>query len=100
MASTEPRKRHVPLDQKSLETCLHMAREGKSSKDIAQFSGQSIRTAQRIIRKTIESYEAEQVANVKLTKRGPKPSSDEALKHEVIDILSADNSLTIKGTLL
>ena len=97
MISGTHRKRHVPLDNRSLEICLQMARDGKTSKEIARYSGQDIRSAQRIVKRALDIEEPNNIYDVKIERRGPKPLSDESLSQEIQSILEADNSLTIKG---
>jgi hypothetical protein len=97
MSSDKYRKCYVSLDQKNFEICSRMAKEGKSSKDIARFSGQSIRNAQRFIQRTLASNIDSHITVPKLERRGPKPLHLDILQGYVRKILTADNSLTIKG---
>src|SRR5271170_720040 len=97
MISGTHRKRHVPLDNRSLEICLQMARDGKTSKEIAWYSGQDIRSAQHIVKRALDIEEPNNIYDVKIERRGPKPLSDESLSQEIQSKLEADNSLTIKG---
>jgi hypothetical protein len=100
MQEKKVRKRYIPLNKKVYDVCIKMANEGKTSAEIAEFSGQGIRNAQRILKHALEANNPDPDNKMDLTKRGPKKMLNDDLQRHIVDILTADNSLTIKGNLI
>jgi hypothetical protein len=98
MPKSDKRKNYIVLKQKAFDICTQMAQEGKTSEEIARYSGQSIRNAQRFVQRELDR-EGFENRTMRLNRRGPRPQPDEDLKIEVREILQADNSLTIRGAL-
>jgi transposase len=91
------RKRYIILDHRSRDVCNKMAQEGKTAQQIAEYSGQSIRQAGRIIKMMTAPENLLNTNKPGPQKRGPKPTINDDVINEIREILDADNSLTIKG---
>lgn len=94
---TSSRKKHIVLKPREVEVVNRMVRDGASAKTIKEFTGQSLRSAQRILNQAAPKDTASTYTPIS-RKSGGRVKKDLApLKAHIRAIIDSDNSLTMKG---
>lgn len=103
--SRSQRKNNVFLDQATMDRCVQMAKSGRTPKEIKEWSGQSLRSAQRIVQQVFpvgmpiaQDERGEINANtITVKKRGRKAKDFSNLKSKIENVIRNDPSLTRRG---